>query len=235
MNANVKNLDDTMVEVVHRDPEARACVPDVIALRAGETLIAAGEEVKTLYSLEAGRVMITCLTGARNAKLSDLPPSIEFAAVKGVEGRQRENKPVLGAYAYFRRAPSPWTFTAIEDSVVRLVHSSVLAEAYESLELPAVIDQMMHDSDISFELLPMVIDRLNWPVWRDMTLDEFMDVRDQLLEQDPGGAWNAYVKALMAVFRELVDRRNAGVPFEEQSLVTDVEALHFHRNRRPGR
>lgn len=235
MNATSDDQDDTMVEIVHRDPEARACVPDVISLRAGETLIAAGEGVKSLYSLEKGRVMITCLTGARNAKLSDLPPRIEFAAVKGVEGRQRENKPVLGAYAYFRRAPSPWTFTAIEDSVVRLVHSSVLAEAYESLALPAVIDQMLHDSDISFELLPMVIDRLSWPIWRGMTLTEFMDVRDQLLEQEPDGIWNAYVKALMAVFRELVDRRNAGVRFEDQSLVTDIEALHFNLHRQPGR
>lgn len=225
--------DETLVDVIHKDPEARACVPDVIRLQAGETLITAGEEIRTLYSLERGRVMPTL--AARGARNADLPSIGEFVTVPEGKGGQRENKPVLGAYGYFRRVPSPWTFIAVVDSDVRLIHSGVLSEAYGSLELPAVIDQMLHDSDYAFALLPMVIDRLNWPVWNDMTLAEFMDVRDQLMEHDLDATWNAYVKALMACFRELVDRRNAGVPFEDQSLVTDIEALHFNRNRQPGR
>jgi CRP-like cAMP-binding protein len=232
MNATEEKDHDTLVDIKHRDPEEREAVPDTIELDAGETLVHAGETITALYSLREGHVMLSSGKG-RFATASDYPQSAEFYAVPK-HGNVPGNHPIMGVHGYFTREASPWTYTAMQPCTFKLIGSDILAATYEARKLPGMLEQMLRDSDYSFALINKMVEKLEMPGWSGMSYVEFREMFDDLLQRDHRLAAR-YEFKLMELFRELVDQRNKGVRLEEQSIVTDVEALHFNRHRVPGR
>lgn len=143
--------EDTIIALYKREEKPGRTVRQEI--KAGQPIIALGEEVDCLYALRVGTVKL--VPGG-----SEKSPPL----VRHFHGNPHKDMPIIGARYFFTRRLASIAYVAQSDVVVYAIDSSALVDIHNDSNMLTLMRELIVNSDIAEQFAPMAAKKLDMPV-----------------------------------------------------------------------